>query len=220
MSEKTPHLPPSAPAPARVGRPRELAKRQAVLDAAFRLFLSEGVQGTSLDAVARAAGVSRVTLYSHFPDKAALFEATIRDEMDRLARTQVPLAEGVALRDGLVAFGRALMGYVTSPKIVSFYSVLAGELRRHPDLARQFYVLGPGETHRNLAAILARAAEHGEIAVPCPLTAAEHLIGLWQGMTSYKLALALDVEEIVAGLDERVEGAVTAFLAAYAPRGG
>jgi hypothetical protein len=39
-------------------------------------------------------------------------------------------------------------------------------------------------------------------------------------MTSYKLALALDIEEIVAGLDERVEGAVTAFLAAYVPRGG
>ncbi len=217
MSGKKSHLPDEPGAPRPVGRPRAPEKRQAVVDAAFRLFLSQGVQATSLEAVAKAAGVSRVTLYSHFPDKAALFEATIRDEMERLALTQMPLAAGVTLRDGLVGFGRGLMLYLTSPPIVSFYSVLAGELRRYPALARRFYDLGPGQTHANLAAILAQAAARGELDLPSPERGAEQLIGLWQGLTSFKLPLALGIDELIAGIDERVESAVDLFLAAHRP---
>lgn len=199
----------------RVGRPRAHGKRQEVIDAAWRLFLSEGVQATALDAVAKAAGVSRATLYSHFPDKAALFEATIRDEMDRLALTQMPPADGVPLHDALVAFGRSLMRYLASPTPIAFYAVLAGDLRRHPDLARSFYELGPGQTHRNLTAILARAVDRGEIVLPDATQAAEQLIGLWQGLTNYKLALAIDIDALVAGIDDRVERAVVLFLAAH-----
>ncbi|GJD94301.1 TetR/AcrR family transcriptional regulator [Methylobacterium iners] len=212
MSEARPD---GASAKRAVGRPRAHEKRQAIIAAAWRLFLTQGVQATALEAVARAAGVSRATLYSHFPDKTALFEATMRDEMDRLAPTQALPAEGVSLHDGLVAFGRGLMRYLASPIPVTFYAVLAGELRRHPDLARRFYELGPGQTHRDLTALLVRAAGRGEIDLPEPEQAAEQLVGLWQGLTNYRLALDLDVDALVAGIDERVERAVALFLAAH-----
>jgi TetR/AcrR family transcriptional repressor of mexJK operon len=207
----------TAKPPARsVGRPRAPEKRTAILDAGWTAFLAEGVHGASLDAIARKAGVSRVTLYSHFSDKEALFKAAIGREMERLKQSQQPLLPGTTLRDGLIAFGEALMRYLTSPDVISFYSVLAGDLRRHPELAQAFYDLGPGVTHRNLTAIIAAAHARSELNADHPDEAAEHLIGMWQGLSNYKLSLGVDTDELIARTTSRVERAVDVFLAAYA----
>jgi TetR/AcrR family transcriptional regulator, mexJK operon transcriptional repressor len=207
----------ATPPPRPVGRPRDQEKRAALLDAAWQLFLSEGVQAVPLDRIARQAGVSRVTLYSHFADKAALFEATVEREMTRLATSQMPLLPSQSLRNGLIAFGTGLMTFLTSSGPASYYTVLAGELRRHPDLARRFYDHGPAVTMRNLAAILAKASTTGEISLRSPEQAAEQLIGLWQGVTNYQLALGLDLDRLILGIPERVESAVDVFLRAFGP---
>ena len=65
-------LPPNA-----LGRPKDLAKRQSILDAAKTLFLTKGYANTSMDAVAGLAGVSKLTVYSHFTDKETLFSSAI-----------------------------------------------------------------------------------------------------------------------------------------------
>jgi TetR/AcrR family transcriptional regulator, mexJK operon transcriptional repressor len=199
-----------------VGRPRDAEKREAILDTAWAMFLERGVQATALEAVARQAGVSRVTLYSYFADKDALFETAVEREMIRLARTQEPLAPDQPLRDGLIRFGLALMQFLTSPEPASYYSVLAGELRRHPDLARRFYDLGPAVTLRNLAALLRAAVEAGQITLTDPDCAAEQLFGLWQGVSNYQLALDLDRDALIAGIPARVTSGVDLFLAACA----
>jgi TetR/AcrR family transcriptional repressor of mexJK operon len=199
-----------------VGRPRDHEKRAAIIDAGWKTFLQDGFSGASLDAIARKAGVSRVTLYSHFPNKEALFRAAIEREMERLSQSQLPLQPDVTLRDGLVAFGAGIMGYLTSDDVISFYSVLAGDLRRHPDLAKSFYALGPGVTHRNLSAIIADAQTRGELAVSDPQEAAEHLIGLWQGLSNYKLSLGVGTEALLANLDRHIASAVDLFLVGYA----
>src|SRR3978361_1733983 len=59
------------------GRPKDLEKRAAILDAAKRLFPHSGFDGTSMDAIAADAGVSKLTVYSHFTDKETLFVAAI-----------------------------------------------------------------------------------------------------------------------------------------------
>ena len=168
--------------------------------------------------IARQAQVSRVTLYSYFTDKAALFEATVVREMDRLAMVQRPLDPSTGLRDGLVAFGIGLMTFLTSPGPASYYNVLASELRRHPHLARRFYDQGPVMTLRNLAAILATAAERGHIIVSSPDRAAEQLVGLWQGLSNYRLALGLDLEALQADIESRVTDGVDLFLRAHETR--
>jgi TetR/AcrR family transcriptional repressor of mexJK operon len=187
------------------------------VDAAWLLFLERGVQSVSLDTIAREAEVSRVTLYSHFVDKAALFEAAVEREMTRLSLTQVALAPDQPLREGLIAFGLGLMRFLMSPGPARYYSVLAGELRRHPALARRFFDLGPAVTLRNLAAILAVAAQRGQITVPDADRAAEQLFGLWQGVTNYQLALDLDREALERGVEARVVDGVDLFLKAVKP---
>jgi TetR/AcrR family transcriptional regulator, mexJK operon transcriptional repressor len=200
--------------PRSIGRPRDAEKREAILETAWAMFLERGVQSTALDAVARQAGVSRVTLYSHFADKTALFETAVEHEMTQLARTHCAGTLDQSLRDGLIGFGLALMQFLTSPGPSSYYSVLAGELRHHPDLARRFYDLGPAVTLRNLAAILRTAVGAGQITLSDPDRAAEQLFGLWQGVTNYQFALDLDRDTLIDGLPARVTAGVDLFLAA------
>src|SRR6188508_2800650 len=70
--------PPRPPAPsAAPGRPKDMEKHAAILDAAMRLFPARGYDGVSVDAIAQAAGVSKLTVYSHFADKEALFRAAV-----------------------------------------------------------------------------------------------------------------------------------------------
>ena len=59
------------------GRPKDLEKRAAILNVAKRLFTTQGFDSTSMDAIAAAAGVSKLTVYSHFQDKERLFTAAV-----------------------------------------------------------------------------------------------------------------------------------------------
>lgn len=198
----------------RLGRPPDPGKVEAILDAGWALFLASGFEAVSVEAVAAEAGVSRVTFYKHFPDKAALFEAAVLRATRRIEAEQAgpgdlppePLAER------LERFGLGLMRFLGTPTAVSFYGVLSGELRHHPAIARAFYDLGPGRTIANLAAILAEAAERGEIRVVSPEAAAEMLVGLWQGLSNFRLALGVDAERYEVELGERVRSGVELFL--------
>ena len=62
---------------------RSTRKRQAILHVGRRLFLQKGYAGTSMDEVAAAADVSKVTIYKYFSDKQTLFAAVVTDASTR-----------------------------------------------------------------------------------------------------------------------------------------
>ena len=66
------------------GRPKDMEKRAAILAAAKALFISNAFAGTSMDAIAADAGVSKLTVYSHFGDKDNLFREVIRSHIQDL----------------------------------------------------------------------------------------------------------------------------------------
>ena len=76
MSNKL--LPPNGP-----GRPKDPAKRKAILEAAETLFLRNGYDGSSMDAIAAEAGVSKLTVYSHFTDKETLFAFAVKSKCEQ-----------------------------------------------------------------------------------------------------------------------------------------
>ena len=55
-----------------MGRPRSASAHARVLETAGQLFAERGIDGTSMDAIAEASGVSKATIYKHWPDKRAL----------------------------------------------------------------------------------------------------------------------------------------------------
>src|SRR5579875_3304544 len=66
------------------GRPKDMEKRAAILEAAKALFIRNAFAGTSMDAIAAEAGVSKLTVYSHFGDKDNLFREVIRSRIQDL----------------------------------------------------------------------------------------------------------------------------------------
>lgn len=182
------------------------------------MFLARGVDAVSVEAIAAQAGVSKATLYKHFPHKQALFEAAVLREMERIEAAQQPQEVSAAVQSvetTLRQFGIGLMRFLVSPPAVDFYKALAGELSRHKSLARNFYDLGPGRTLSNLTALIAEAVRRGELDAPDPALAAEHLIGLWQGLSNFQLSLGIEQRRIQSTIPQRVDAGLRVFMAAY-----
>lgn len=206
------------PAPAKViGRPRDPAKVEAIIEASWRLFLAHGVAPVAMETIAAEAGVAKATVYAYFPDKRALFQEGVRREMARIEAAQdtpVRTSAVADLRTVLIAFGNGIMGFLVSKPANDFYASLAGELRRDPELARLFYDAGPGRTKAKLADILASPLA-ADLVIPDPVAAADMLLGMWQGMSHFQLMLGVDDAPVVANVAQRVKQGVAAFLTAF-----
>jgi TetR/AcrR family transcriptional regulator, mexJK operon transcriptional repressor len=165
-----------------LGRPKDLEKREAILDAAARLFAVRGVEGVPIEAIANAASVSKVTVYASFKDKGALLEAIVRRESDRLGHLldEISSSNG-SLEERLVGIGDALLGALNDPRHVAMDRCLSVAAVQHPDLGRQFFDAGPGHLRNLISDMLAEEMNAGRLTVSDPLLAAEDLLGLWFG---------------------------------------
>ena len=198
------------------GRPKDEAKGGAILDAGWALFLERGVGAVSIEAIAARANVSKMTVYKHFTDKHALFEEAVMREMRTIEA--MPIGETVGAVDDLEAtlraFGVGIMSYLATGAAIEFYNVLAGELRRHPDVAQTFYRLGPARTIERLSAILEGAGD--KLAIDNPVKASEALFGLWQGASNFQLSLGIDTGNAEAAIAGRVDYGIAVFMRAFA----
>src|ERR1700757_1182434 len=101
--------------PRNPGRPKDQEKRASILATANTLFIDRGYEGVTMEAVATAAGVSKMTVYGHFHDKAALFAAVVGFLTDQMVAELTSLDQAGGKPDleaALVAFGTALLGLV------------------------------------------------------------------------------------------------------------
>ena len=195
----------------RPGRRKDAGKRDAILTAARSLMFASGVEAVTMEQVAAMAGVSKVTVYAHFRDKLALFEAVVRRQAEWLT---APLDEPT-LAARLAAFGLRLLRFLTAPERLAADRVLRHEARRHPELAGRFFAAGPGRVREQLAAMLAAAAADNQLCIRDPRQAAEDLIALWRGFLDleahFQAAATPDDEQ----LRQRARRSVDVFLRAY-----
>lgn len=200
------------------GRPKDLAKRDAILAAARALFFSRGVEGVGIEEIARRANVSKMTVYGHFHDKAAILSAIVAAEATRMTSVldEMP-GEPRNLEQRLAAFGTALMTFLTSPEMLAFERLLLSEAARHPDLASAMLEAGPRFGHRKLAEQLAAATAHGELAIAAPVTAAEQLTSLWKGFFYLECQLGARPSPASAEIERHVKEGVAMFMRSYRP---
>ncbi len=203
------------PAP---GRPPDVAKRHAILDAA-KVHISEvGFEAAAIEVIAARAGVSKVTVYRQFVDKTGLFVAIVDREADRLtARIQeLPQGEGQLL-ERLVTFGQAMVGLIFDPEQVAFEAAVQHQVKRHPELGERFFAAGPERLRSQLAQMLVEAAMAGQLRALDADNAAEHLMALIVGYDGIRLRfLPADVTD-PRKRTARVQEAVEVFLRAYGP---
>jgi TetR/AcrR family transcriptional repressor of mexJK operon len=203
-------------APRGPGRPKDGTKHDAMLDAARRLFFERGVEAVPIEAVAAEAGVSKVTVYGHFGDKLTLFEAVVAREVAAMHQgLATPDPTGKGIEERLLAFGMALMGFLTRPDIAAFERMLGPEADRHPELARRFFEAGPGRCRALLARAIEEATAAGQLAPDDPMLAAEDLLSLWQRMLPVTRRLGLEDAPGTADVAARVRRGVRLFMRAH-----
>lgn len=124
----------------RGGRPSRadaLRLRERILEVATELFLAQGYESTSIEAVAVRAGISKRTLYHRFDDKAALFGAVVHAIIERIRPPAgVPLIEGATLRDVLRRLAGMILHAALAPQAIALHRLIMAESARFPELAR------------------------------------------------------------------------------------
>jgi AcrR family transcriptional regulator len=114
-------------------------KRQQILDGAIRTFLQYGYEGTGMNQVADASGVTKQTIYSHFGDKEGLFTAII-EELTEFHGQEPPCEFDVDDKpeDILRSLGQRFLRRQKDPRYLALLRVMIGESERFPELARLF----------------------------------------------------------------------------------
>jgi TetR/AcrR family transcriptional repressor of mexJK operon len=198
------------------GRPRDLAKLEAILDAAYDLFLERGIAATTMDAIAERASVSKMTVYANFPDKPALLAAAF-DRQIKLMRV-MDISAGPDLESSmksLVKLGEAVVLAATKPEVIRVNLLMAECSDENPRLAAAFYTAGRGEVLKRMAAFLKSLTARGFLLIKDPELAAEQLMGAWFGMGVLRQSLGLARPPSADAIAKHVRYAIDTMVRAW-----
>jgi AcrR family transcriptional regulator len=132
------------------GRPsadERAQRRDDILDAAVRLFIRGGFEQVTLDDIVAEAHVTKRTIYAYIGDRTEIFLAAVERLRERTLRQAEP-------DDGLTRLAEDIAFMLQSDEAVGLHSLMIGEARRFPELARRFYEEGPRGYIARLQALL------------------------------------------------------------------
>jgi AcrR family transcriptional regulator len=194
----------------------ESAKRRQIVAGAHAVFLARGFDAASMNDIARAAGVSKGTLYVYFDSKEDLFEAIVEQECEAQASGIFDL--DVNDRDVeavLKRLGVAYVEFLCEPNKASAFRTVMAIAERMPSFGRRFYERGPARNIARLAPYLAAQVEAGVLAIEdCEVTAAQFMESCHAALfrpVLFNAGPGPSQEQVEHG----VRIAVKAFLAAY-----
>lgn len=201
----------SQPAPARLTD----RKRAAILDAAVAEFRQSGYEATSMDRIAASAGVSKRTVYNHFPSKEALFAQILKqlwersvDGLDLAYRSDRPL------RAQLLELVKQKLRLLHDDNFVDLARVAIAAAIHSPERAQDM-VARMGDREEGLTLWIRAAAADGRLKTKDPLFASMQLQGLVKGFAFWP-QITLGQPPLTAAQQQQVaESAVDMFLAYY-----
>lgn len=204
-------LPPSGP-----GRPKDPAKREAILEAAKCLFLRYGYAGSSMDAIAAHAGVSKLTVYSHFNDKETLFCAAVKAKCEeQLPELAFELSEHADVEAVLLNIASGFNRLINSAESVELHRLMTSLGSKDPLLAKVFYEAGPQHLLAEMERLLSKANQNGQLSVESPKIAADQFFSLFKGCANFRLLIGCGAPPSAAELEQHAQEAVRMFLCAY-----
>jgi TetR/AcrR family transcriptional regulator, mexJK operon transcriptional repressor len=195
-------------------------KGAAIAAAALRLFLRDGYERTSVDAIAAEAGVSKRTVYNRYGDKENLFLSVLRDTYDSMMTgfrsiVEKHLGEVTDVQQDLTAFAlEVALTMTTAPDRIALVRLIMSEAPFFPALI----TAERGETtmHGSVTASLARLAGEGRLAITDPAEAAEHLVALTVNQINARTMFGV-IPVSDAEVERIITAGVAAFVRAYRP---
>ncbi|MCE8007377.1 TetR/AcrR family transcriptional regulator [Aestuariivita sp.] len=196
---------------------RKGRKFDQVLQGARQVFLADGFEGASVDDIARAAGVSKATLYSYFPDKRLLFMEVARLECLRQGEESLALIEVAATpRMVLKEAAERMLGFLLSDFGQRVFRICVAEADRFPELGRQFYETGPMMVRNRLTEFLTECVDRKQMEIDDIELAADQFAELCKADLFPRLVFNIDATFSEAEIARVIDGAVETFMARYA----
>jgi AcrR family transcriptional regulator len=199
----------------RVVSEEDSAKRRQILDGAHKVFMELGFDGASMGEIARAAGVSKGTLYVYFADKSALFAAIVEDEnleQGKLAFNFDPERDAVTT---LTEFGQAFIQLLCRPGGGSATRTVMAIAERMPEVGRRFYNNVIAYSIERLAAYLEARTRLGELVIDDHLLAASQFMEMCKASLFLPFVFQAAPAPSAERIAEVVGSATRMFLAAY-----
>jgi len=191
------------------------AKARRIVDAALATFAEEGYSGTSMDAIAARANVSKPTLYQYFGSKEQLFAEIMRQGRDQMLDSfQHPSAGGLV--QDLHVFAWHYADVVLRPEYLALARLIIAEAQRFPEIGRAYQAAGPDRVLQGMMDYLSAQRAAGRLRFDDAELAAEDL---WALILSAPRNRALHIPEPLpdkAVVKRFIDNGLRVFLLAYA----
>lgn len=218
MSSPDPAYPATDPVKlAGPGRPKDLGKRAAILETAKRLFVRHGFDGVSMDQIATEAGVSKLTIYSHFGDKESLFSAGVCAKCEeQLPSTLFEAETDGALRDQLLTIARGFFALVVSEDAIAMnrMMMMPGTTSQVREL---YWQAGPQRVKDGFVEFLRSHVARGELDIHDLPRAASQFFCLLKGDVHMQMMCGICCTPEVSEIETHLSATVDFFLRAYRP---
>jgi AcrR family transcriptional regulator len=203
-------------AAARSGAGQDPRKRQQIIDGARRLFLAEGFDAASMGEIAKAAGVSKGTLYVYFESKEELFAELVAIERDKQFSPIFNFdPDDHDVEAVLRRLGHGFCHFVTLPHVVMGKRTVIAIGTRMPEITETFFREGPARCGAKLSEYLAAQVAAGVLAIPDTSLAAAQFLLLVQAEYGFRLLFGIGQAPSLEQATKIIDSAVRMFMAAY-----
>ena len=191
-------------------------KMRQILDGARQIFLADGFEGASMNDIARAASVSKGTLYVYFPSKEILFEALVRHDRSLQAEQLFQFPEDDDdLAHVLMRIGVGLMEQMCTADHLAHLRLVIGAVAKYPRIGQAFHAAGPKAGAVMLGAYLQRQASEGDSRCLMPSWPPISLSSFARPIITRRPCSCVAPPADNAAVKRAVEAAVDMFLRAY-----
>ena len=196
-------------------KPRSAEKREEVLDIASETFLSKGFDGTSINVMAREAGISKESIYRYFGSKEDLFLAVVERELAVYRQGMLETTsnfEGKSLKDALFTVADSTLRVASNDRTLALRRLIFQMAANGSKVGNHYFTAGPDVAYKNLLQLF----QHYQ---PKSAFPAEKLSRYFISMVLHRTMLARE-----CGVQEKLEDgaiaqrsleAVEDFLAAF-----
>lgn len=199
------------------GRPKDVSKREDIVRAAASLFFKDGYELTSMEAIARKADVSKLTIYSHFTNKDELFREVVRQRCDRRALSFMEMAD-IPVEKALMQIAAELARLLFSADSIRLQRLIQAEAVHHPKVVQIFYDAGPKRVREAFGDLLKAWHRKGWLAVPDIPRSTEQFFSLLKGEKLMKTLMTITRIPHNTEIRKHVQATVALFLAGHKPK--
>ncbi|MBB1489610.1 TetR/AcrR family transcriptional regulator [Oceanospirillum sediminis] len=196
---------------------RSEEKRASILAAAKDLFSAQGFTAITMDQIAKAAGVSKQTVYSHFGNKDDLFAAAIEQKCIALMLPGKDLPDEVTAREALEMVAVRFTVLILSDDSIQVHRTCVSEALTNPEVSRIFYQTGPSKVIHDVSVILAELAQRGLLSIDDPHFAALQFLYMLHGEARMHKEYNIESNLTDEDIQKYTHSCIDMFLRAYAP---